>query len=108
MKISDRVENILKVSHGARNSDRELLIIYMQKFGVNLSETQMAKIREMPSFETIRRIRQKLQEEGKYPASKEVDEARFKKHQRMRHNIGYESPETLLERQDYVILPWGQ
>lgn len=36
MKTSFRVENILQASRAARNSDKELLIIYMQKSGMNL------------------------------------------------------------------------
>jgi hypothetical protein len=108
MKVQDQVENILKVSGKARNSDRELLIIYMQKFGLELTERQEAKLRDMPAFETIRRVRQKLQEEGKYPASKEVEEARYNKYKNVKHNIQYENPEVLLEQQGYKVLPWGQ
>lgn len=53
MKTSDRVEYILQASKSARNSDKELLIIYMQKSGMNLSPQQIEVFRDMPSAETI-------------------------------------------------------
>ena len=83
----------------ARNSDRELIIIYMQKFGMNLTPQQIQKFRDMPSVETIRRVRQKLQEQGKFPADQAVDDARFSKYQNVRANIVSESPEKLLEQE---------
>jgi len=81
MKISNQVENILSVSKKARNSDKELLIIYMQKFGLDLSPQQIELFKKMPSAETITRCRRLLQEEGKYLPTKEVDQARFEKYQ---------------------------
>lgn len=108
MKISQQVENILKVSREARNSDKELLIIYMQKFGMNLSEEQKDTFRNMPSTETIRRTRQQLQQECKYPADESVDQARFDKFKEVKQNIKYESPESLLEAQGYKVLPFGE
>lgn len=107
MKISQQVENILKVSTQARNSDKELIILYMQKFGMELSDKQIKKFREMPSTETIRRVRQQLQEQGKYPASPEVDKARFEKYKEVKANIKSGSTEELLEGQGYKVLPWG-
>lgn len=107
MTETQRVENILRVSQAARNSDRELLIIYMQKFGLNLSDEQVKKMREMPAFETIRRIRQKLQEQGKYPADKEVEDARYAKYKQVKHNIKHEDPEQLLASNGIRVLPWG-
>lgn len=108
MKVTDQVENILRVSQKARNSDKELMIIYMQKFGMELSEKQIDLFRQMPAFETIRRIRQKLQEEGKYPASKEVDNARFEKYKQVRGEIGVGDPEQLLEAKGYRVIPFGE
>ena len=81
MKLTEQVENILRVSKKARNSDKELLIIYMQKSGMNLSDAQIDKFKDMPSMESITRARRILQEQGKYEATEEVDEARFEKYQ---------------------------
>ena len=86
MKLTEQVENILRVSKKARNSDKELLIIYMQKFGMNLSDAQIDKFKDMPSMESITRARRILQEQGKYEATEEVDEARFEKYQEAKNN----------------------
>lgn len=108
MKVTEQVENILRVSSQARNSDRELIIIYMMKFGMNLTKEQIERFRKMPSMETIRRVRQALQSQGKYPASPEVEEKRYQKFKNVRENINYDSPEQLLESQGKIILPWGE
>lgn len=108
MTVTERVENILKVSKNARNSDRELLIIYMQKSGMNLSDEQIKIFRKLPSMETIRRIRQKLQENGKYLADKGVEEQRYNKFKQVKQNIKHESPEKLLEKLGYKVLEWGE
>ena len=108
MKISDKVESILKNSHAARNSDKELLILYMQQFGLELGSKQVDLFRKMPSVETIRRTRQVLQEHGKYPADEKVEEERYKKYVQVRHGILDESPEKLLESQGYKVREWGE
>lgn len=57
---------------GPRDSDKELLIQYMQRIlGMNLNAQQIDLIRTV-NFESIRRCRQKLQEQGKYWGSPEV------------------------------------
>lgn len=98
MKISDQVEAILKYSRAARNSDRELLIIYMQKYGMELTDKQIELFRKMPSTETIRRTRQSLQEKGLYPADQVVDEARFQKFKKVREEIRYNAETNTIER----------
>lgn len=84
MRISQRVENIRRVSRGARNSDRELLIIYMQKSGMELSQKQISILRRMPSFETITRCRRLLRIQGLYTGSKAVEDARYVRFTTMR------------------------
>lgn len=69
--VKERVEYILRKYPNARNSDLYLTILYLRKF------TELGKyIKYIPYnvikkydgiFESIRRSRQKLQEEGKYP-----------------------------------------
>lgn len=104
MTITQRVENILRASRQARNSDTELQIIYMQKSGMNLSEAQKQKFRELPHMETIRRTRQKLQEQGKYPADNDVNEYRYEKYKQVKQDIKQLSPEELLEARGYRIV----
>jgi len=108
LKISEQVENILKFSKDARNSDKELIILYMQKFGMDLTPQQIQTFREMPSTETIRRVRQQLQEQGKYEADDSVNEARYNKFTKVRANIKSENAESLIEKQGYKVLPWGE
>lgn len=104
MNITQRVENILKVSQPARDSDKELILIYMQKSGMDLSPQQMQTFKKMPSTETIRRVRQQLQMQGKYPASEEVEEARYKKYTEVKQDIQNETAEEALDRQGYKVI----
>lgn len=89
MNTTDRIRNVLRASHAARNSDFELWLIYAAKSGLDLSENQIEVLRNMPTFETIRRTRQKLQENGEYPADPEVEQARFDKFKKVRQNIPF-------------------
>lgn len=78
MKTQDRVENFLKTSQAYRDSDKKLLLDYWAKEGLVLTEQQRAIFMERcTTAETITRCRRKLK--GKYPASKEVNEARYEK-----------------------------
>ena len=106
MTITQRVENILRLVPKTRDSDTELLLVYMQKAGLNLTDAQVAKFRDLPSFETITRVRRELQEHDRYPASPEVEKARFDKFKEVRGSIKGESAEKLLEQQGYKILPY--
>lgn len=109
MTVSERVENILKASHMARNSDLELWLIYAKKSGLNLTREQEEVLRDMPSFETIRRSRQKIQEQGKYLADEVVKEARYNKFKEVRRDIKFvEEPEQLLETSGYRIKEYGE
>lgn len=76
MKVSAVIENILKTSREARNSDRELFIKFMEHFGLYFNDLQRNIFKDMPSLETARRVRQKLQEEGKYLADQVVGKER--------------------------------
>lgn len=101
MNTTQRVESILKASRKARNSDFELWLIFAQKCGVSLSQHQIERLREMPSFETIRRTRQKYQMDGKYRADKEVEDARFDKFVTQKHNRGLPKGYYFPEEEDY-------
>lgn len=109
MTITERVSNILKYSRDARNSDDELQIIYMQKSGMDLTSRQIRLFKDLPSMETIRRIRQKLQEQGKYPADHEVNEARYAKHKAVRESARDVEPQRLerILEDGTIILPNG-
>ena len=108
MKLTTQVENILKFSKASRNSDTELILVYMEKYGIVLTEHQKELYRSMPSTDTITRIRRKLQEQGKYEANEAVNEVRYQKFKDIRNNITFiEDSEQVLISQGYKIAPWG-
>lgn len=72
MRVLDIVEGILKQSRESRNSDKELFIRFMENFGIHLDPTQKSIFKSMPHLESVRRIRQKLQEQGKYQADQKI------------------------------------
>lgn len=72
MKVSQAVEHTLKNNVGSRSSDKQLILAVWETYGFYLSASQALKFMDLPSPETIRRIRQKIQEEGKYPANEGV------------------------------------
>lgn len=101
MKISSIVASILQNSREARNSDKELLISFMEHYGICLTDTQRIMFKEMPSLETARRIRQKFQEEGKYKADSPIGrERRFKGYamQQQAPRITAEDVEKIIEQ----------
>lgn len=104
MNIAQQVENILSMSREARNSDKTLQVIYMQKFGMNLTDEQIDTFKRMPPLESIRRVRQKLQEQGKYSADQTVKKSREWKAMRMQQNAPSAKPKTL----ERIIVPWGE
>lgn len=109
MTISQRIRNILSVSREARNDDRVLWLIYAQKAGVELTPTQIDKIKQMPSFETLRRTRQSIQASGVYPADRAVQIARKSKASKVRQTIPFMDSEDVERTIDgKIVLPWGQ
>lgn len=73
----------------------------MQKSGMELSPRQKQVFRDMPSAETITRVRRQLQEQGKYPAEEEVDNGRFDKYQQMKHKTPQDEVDDILERNPF-------
>jgi hypothetical protein len=81
-----------------RDSDKELLIQYMQRIlGMNLNAAQIELIRTV-NFESIRRSRQRLQENGKYWGSPEVMQRRRIKSYEIQQVAPKESPAGLQRR----------
>lgn len=66
MTVTDLIERILSEKQICRNSDRHLIIAVWQALGLALTKEQIDKFMDLPSAETIRRVRQKLQENGAY------------------------------------------
>lgn len=84
-QIQSLVEKALQTWEETRDSDRKLMLAvwYLQnpEYEVNFRKFFLE---QAASPETIRRIRQKLQEQGKYPASKKIEDQRYQKFTQMK------------------------
>ena len=97
MTTTERVANIMKVSHDARNSDKSLWLIYAQKSGANLTPAQIKVINAMPEFETLRRVRQSIQAKGQYEADPSIKAQRKAKAQILKDTFGGGETDLALE-----------
>ena len=86
LKVRDIVNKILKNNLETRNSDRLPYLKVFEKFNLILTDEQKRIFLKMPvNFESIRRSRQKIQnEEGRFLPIKEVKEARTAEQEKMR------------------------
>lgn len=93
MKTQPKVKWALKNVPFTRDSDIELIIQVWEQEGLILSHHQQNILRTKCSKpETIRRLRQKFQERGLYPASDRVERARFEKFRQAKDSIGVTNP----------------
>lgn len=106
MSITQDVEYILSMNRDARNSDKALYIEFMQKRGMDLSPEQIARFMRIPSLESVRRTRQKIQEQGKYPADQRVKAERNWKSMRMQQNMPAAKPEAVERIVEPRAIPW--
>lgn len=95
MIVSKIVEDTLREKPYTRNSDKELLLHVWSHLGLELTAEQRSKFRDMPSTETVRRIRQKLQEGGKYPADQAVRKVRQFESQQMQQIAPIATPKYI-------------
>lgn len=95
MRASAIIEGVLRDAPASRSSDRELYILVWEKYGFFMSATQKAKFRELPSSETIRRVRQKLQEQGHYAATDRVRRHRSQKGQEVQQRMPTTKPDKV-------------
>lgn len=106
MRTSNLVEWVLKNKEQPRNSDIELIIDVWQEQGLYLTEQQKQTLRrECSKPETIRRIRQKLQQDGKYLANSTVRSERKWLGMRAQQNF----PTTTVDKVENLTqsaIPW--
>jgi hypothetical protein len=77
MRVHNVVQDILERSEAARSNDKLLRLEVYAFYGLKLTPQQEdIFLSNLPSDETITRIRRKLQEEGKYPANPLVRKTR--------------------------------
>jgi hypothetical protein len=74
--IKEWVGRVLENDERARNDDRWLVVKVLQEMGFKIF-IPYDQLDKMPSFESIRRCRQKIQEDGEYlPTNKKVLDGR--------------------------------
>ncbi len=81
------VEKILKDQPNTRYSDKELLMEVWSYMGLVLTSEQKRAFRNLPSSETITRIRRKFQEAGKYLPTEEITKERHDKAEQMKQEM---------------------
>lgn len=74
-KISKITESVLRDDEKSRNSDKRLQFLVLERMGFRFTREQM-QIWGSVSLESIRRTRQKLQENGQYVASDNIKSER--------------------------------
>lgn len=74
--VKKNVEYIMKVYPETRNSDLELIARYMFNNHGIVSFGECRMIKTAPSFETITRVRRKIQAEGRYLSDKQIAQGR--------------------------------
>lgn len=79
VKVLSRVDRLLDMSQTYRDSDKRLQLAIWRSEGLWLTpEQQKHFVEKCSTAESITRARRKLKD--KYPASKQIDDERFKKY----------------------------
>lgn len=77
MRVKDKVARVLSTNTQARDNDKLLMLQVWEIEGFFLTDNQKKAFMKSSSPESIRRMRQKMQEEGKYRASEVVEQKRY-------------------------------
>ncbi len=85
--VKETVEKVLKRNKQCRNDDKLLIYNVFKEMKINIFTDEYLSS-NFPSFESIRRTRQKIQASGKYPSDKRVKELRKKEKKEIHNNIG--------------------
>ena len=96
--LNNQIRQILLLNKKARNSDKELIIEVWKANGLRLTQDQIAIFKKLPSTESIRRTRQKIQENGEFLADNNIRRTRKNKADLVRSKIAREpEPQKLFE-----------
>lgn len=87
MRTKYLVKQILSQKKETRDNDKLLILYVWQAQGLVLTPAQIEKFKQVASPETVRRIRQKFQEDGQFLASEAVEENRFNMYKETRDAI---------------------
>ena len=86
VRVGDAVEYVLQSDKRARNCDTWLIMEVLRRLGYKIY-IPWEDIEDMPSLESITRIRRLLQHEGKYLSEDEVFRRRMDGEKEVRCNI---------------------
>lgn len=81
MKPLTTAKRVLYLLHHypeTRSSDKVLILRFLEKLGIDLTEDQVEVLMSV-NLESITRARRKIQEDGRYPATPEVQAERQQK-----------------------------
>ena len=87
MRTKKLVERVLEQKPEARDDDKLLMLYVWQMQGLHFSEGQLKAFKNASSPESIRRTRQKFQQDGEYKASEKVEEQRYQMYTETRNAI---------------------
>lgn len=88
-RAKNRVRMMLEKYPEARNSDKELITRYYEYFFYQGLATFRQMVEKMPNFESIRRSRQKIQQENpELRSDRQVEQARKKEEKLMTTELG--------------------
>ncbi|OUJ18875.1 hypothetical protein AMET1_0526 [Methanonatronarchaeum thermophilum] len=94
--VTATVEQTLQNNKKARNNDTYLTLLVLEQLGYaeyNYTHDHyqitigQKELQEMPALESIRRTRQKLQQQGKYPPTPQIQQHRKKEEQKIRQKM---------------------
>src|ERR1035437_7854235 len=83
----DQIKEILKDYPETRDSDKLLILKVWESEGLFLSDDRRDTFLKLTASETIRRSRQRLQEQGYYKSTQRVKDIRMKKEVEMRKDF---------------------
>lgn len=89
LSIEEKVAKILSEEPVLRSCDRRLIFRYMKRYHQIYTFEDYAFSKEAPTVESIRRVRQKLQEMGKYLPTESTEDMREREMDRY-HNYATE------------------
>jgi len=94
--VTAAVEQTLKNNKKARNNDTYLTLLVLEQLGYaeyNYTHDHyqitigQKELQQMPALESIRRTRQKLQQQGKYPPTQQTQQHRKQQEQKIRQKM---------------------
>lgn len=89
VKMRKQIISLCKQSSRYANDDLALMAAIWDREGWDKERSLYDNLRSVTNPETIRRTRQKLQEEGLIPKREKVNNARYKEFKQAKLNLGY-------------------